>query len=206
MKKWLSNEENMVAVTVLKIIAVVIAFLAVIVIAWVYLSTFGFYRTRGLYEEHLHSIEEDVPEDSPIDHVEVKTDFSDDGLTYRNHTTIWIFVKEDMRSYTDKEALLKLYPYDQKLKNRLTTMREKSGFESWSNKYLFHTLFVNNWKPVTLDEKMTITYLVLGDTTLKYEIDDTSFIKYLSGSERIKYLYEIKDNQLTSFEKAKPSS
>ena len=99
-----------------------------------------------------------------------------DGLTYKNHTTVWIFVTEDMRSYTDKEALLKLYPYDQKIKYLLTAMREQSGFESWSNKYMIHTLFVLNWKPVTLDEKMTVTYLVLGDPAQKYEIDDTTFI------------------------------
>jgi hypothetical protein len=144
-----------------------------------------------------------VPEGSPIDHIEVKTDFSDDGRTYRMHTTVWIFVTEDMRSYTDKEALLKLYPYDQKIQYLLTTMREKSGFESWSNNYLLHTLFILNWKPVSLDEKMTVTYLVLGDTGQKYEIDDTSFVKYLSGPKRIEYSYEIRDNQLISFEKTK---
>ena len=203
MKKWLSNKENLVAVTVLKIIAIVIAFLAIVVITGVYLSTFGFYHTRALYEEYLHSIEEYVPENSPIDHIEVKTDFSDDGRTYRMHTTVWIFVTEDMRSYTDKEALLKLYPYDQKIRYLLTTMREESGFESWSDTYLIHTFFVLNWKPVLLDEKLTVTYLVLGDPAQKYEIDDTSFIKYLSGPERIKYSYEIKDNQLISFEKDK---
>ena len=203
MKKWLSNKENLVAVTVLKIIAIVIAFLAIVVIMGVYLSTFGFYHTRALYEEYLHSIEEYVPENSPIDHIEVKTDFSDDGRTYRMHTTVWIFVTEDMRSYTDKEALLKLYPYDQKIRYLLTTMREESGFESWSDTYLIHTFFVLNWKPVSLDEKLTVTYLVLGDTGQKYEIDDTSFIKYLPGPERIKYSYEIKDNQLISFEKTK---
>ena len=82
-------------------------------------------------------------------------------------------------------------------------MREQSGFESWSNKYMIHTLFVLNWKPVTLDEKMTVTYLVLGDPAQKYEIDDTSFVKILSGPERIRYTYEIKDNQLISFEKGK---
>ena len=201
MNKWLSNKENIIAVTVLKLIGVVIGFLAIIVIVSVYLSTFGFYHARDLYEEYLHSIEEYVPENSPIDHIEVKTDFSDDGLTYRNHTTVWIFVAADMRSFTDKEALLTLYPYDQKIKELLTTMREKSGFESWSDKYLLHSFFVINWKPVMLEEKTTITYMVLGDTLQKYEIDDTSFVKYLPGPERIEYSYRIKDNQLISFDK-----
>lgn len=201
MKKWLSDKENLVAVTALKIIGVVIAFLVIIVIAGVYLSTFGFYRTRASYEEYLHSLEEYAPAGSPIDHIEVQTDFSDDGLTYRMHTTVWIFVTEDMRSDTDREALLKLYPYDQEIKGMLTSMREKSGFGSWSDKYLIHTLFVLNWKPVSLDEQMSITYMVLGDSLQKYEIGDTSFVKYLPGPERTEYSYEISDDQLISFEK-----
>ena len=82
-------------------------------------------------------------------------------------------------------------------------MREESGFESWSDTYLIHTFFVLNWKPVLLDEKLTVTYLALGDPAQKYEIDDTSFVKILAGPERIKYSYEIKDNQLISFEKTK---
>ena len=72
MKKWFSNPENMVAVSLFKIIAVVIAVLVGIVILGVYLSTFGFYRTRASYEEKLHTIEDYVPEDSPIDHIQTR--------------------------------------------------------------------------------------------------------------------------------------
>lgn len=45
--------------------------------------------------------------------------------------------------------------------------------------------------------------MVLGDPAQKYEIDDISFVKILAGPERIRYTYEIKDNQLISFEKGK---
>ena len=66
MKKWFSNKENLVAVTVLKIIGIVIGFLAIIIVARVYLSTFGFYHSRPLYEEYLHSLEEYAPAEELI--------------------------------------------------------------------------------------------------------------------------------------------
>ena len=54
---------------------------------------------------------------------------------------------------------------------------------------------------MSLDEQMSITYMVLGDSLQKYEIGDTSFVKYLPGPERIEYSYQISDDQLISFEK-----
>lgn len=205
MKKWLSQKNNLAAVLVFLLIAVVIVVLVVIVKVSAYISTSRFYSAQALYEEYLHSIEGYVPENSPIDHIVVKTDFSEYGNIYRNHTTIWVYVTEDMRSYRDKAVLLNLYPYNQKIKELVSTMREKSGFESWSIKYLVNSRFKINGTSRLLDEKTTITYMVLGDTLLKYEIGDASFTKYMPESKRVEYSYKIKNNQLISFLQTYPA-
>ncbi len=205
MNEWIAKKENrtiIISVSALACFVIILVLAAVIVVR---MESSEFDSTRAAYEENLHAIEGYIPEDSPIDHVQVDTIFSQTLFSYYNDTVVSVYLKEDMKYHTDREVLLILYPYDSKIRELAQTMKDKSGFEAWmQNNTTDGRIVGKHMSAGSVHEELSIIFITPGDVRMDYEIDEHSFTARYNEKKMAEYHYVITNNQLTDFRQTYP--
>ncbi len=199
------NTIRAVSIALLVILAFV-AFITIPMAAKKRISS-EFHFTRALYEACLHEIEGYVPEDSPISHVTVWKGFLCENKSgsnnYKNRINISVYLKDEMRDCFNKQALLKLYPHDVKIRALINSVKDQSGFGPWIDENMKdYTIYVDGKRGKVWDE-INIRYVIDGNPQIVYDIGSETFKVYCSG-DRTEYSYRIDDNTLVKFDKTYP--
>ena len=132
-----------------------------------------------------------MPKDSPISRVSVKTDFSHEyesgGGIYKNKINITVFLTEEMRDCWNKQALLRLYPHDVKIRGLISSMKDQSGFGPWlADNMKDYTIYVDGHRAKVWDE-IDIRYIIEDSLQRVYTMDSATFKVYCKG-DREEYI------------------